>query len=158
MRGNAIIVAARNIALVAVTAVAALAATTGANAVGQLTKPRYIAKADALCAAADAKVTKLGPMVPASRAVAVGTKVLAIDRGALAALRALTPPASQQAAVAKLMTLATAAINTGIAGVVTAARSGSASGFSAAVKRAQLLINKAHAAARAFGLSACASW
>ena len=149
----------RVVGLLGVAVVVALAATTaGASASTQLTKPQYIAKADALCAAADAKVSKLGPLVPASRSVAVGGKVLAIDRAALAALRGLTPPASERVAVAKLLKLADAAINTGIAGVVSAAKSGSASAFASAVRRAQMLTDRAHAAARSFGLYECASW
>jgi hypothetical protein len=133
-------------------------AATTASAGTQLTKPQYIAKADALCAAAGAKVSKLGPLVPASRSVAVGGKVLSIDRAALAALRGLTPPVSERTAVARLLKLADAAINTGIAGVVSAAKSGSAPVFATAVRRAQTLVDRAHAAARSFGLRACASW
>jgi hypothetical protein len=149
----------RVVGLLAVAVVVAPGATTaGASASAQVTKAQYIAKADALCAAADEKVSKLGPLVPASRSVAVGGKVLAIDRAALAAIRGLTPPASERVAVAKLLKLADAAINTGIAGVVSAAKSGSAPAFAAAVRRAQMLVDTAHAAARSFGLHACASW
>jgi hypothetical protein len=147
----------RVVGLLGVAVVVALGATT-AGASAQVTKPQYIAKADALCAAADAKVSKLGALVPAPRAVAIGGKILTIDRAALAALRALTPPASERAAVARLLRLADVAINTGIAGVVSAARSGSAPAFAAAVRRAQMLVDRAHAAARSFGLYACASW
>jgi hypothetical protein len=149
----------RVVGLLGVAVVVALAGTTaGASATTQVTKPQYIAKADALCAAADAKVSKLGPLVPAPRSVAVGGKVLAIDRAALAALRGLTPPASERVAVAKLLKLAAAAINTGIAGVVSAAKSGSAAAFASSVRRAQMLTDRAHAAARSFGLHECASW
>jgi hypothetical protein len=149
----------RVVGLLAVAVVVALGATTaGASASAHVTKPQYIAKADALCAAADAKVSKLGALVPASRVVSVGGKVLTIDRAALAALRGLTPPASERAAVARLLKLADVAINTGIAGVVSAAKSGSAPAFATAVRRAQMLVDRAHAAARTFGLYACASW
>jgi hypothetical protein len=148
----------RVVGLLGVAVMVALAATTAASASAQLTKPRYIAKADAICTAADAKVSKLGALVPASRSVAVGGKVVAIDRAALAALRGLTPPASERVAVAKLLELADAAINTGIARVVSAAKSGSASAFASAVRRAQMLVDRAHAAARSFGLYECASW
>jgi hypothetical protein len=149
----------RVVGLLGAAVVVALAATTAsASASTQLTKPRYIAQADAICTAADAKVSKLGPLVPASRSVAVGGKVLAIDRAALAALRRLSPPASERVAVAKLLVLADAAINTGVAGVVSAAKSGSASAFASAVRRAQMLADRAHAAARSFGLHECASW
>lgn len=149
----------RIVALSALAALLALASpATGANAGVELTEPQYIAKADALCRAADEKVTKLGPLFPASRAAAVGGKVLAIDRSTLAALRALTPPTSKRAAVARVLRLADIAINTGVAGAVAAAKSGQTKAFYAAAKRAQMLIDKAHAAARSFGLSACASW
>jgi len=98
------------------------------------------------------------PMSPASRAAAVGAKVLAVDRRALGALRALTPPAGEAATIRGLLGLADKAINTGIARVVAAARTGNNSAYMAAARRANALINTAHAAARRYGFSACARW
>jgi len=54
--------------------------------------------------------------------------------------------------------LADKAINTGIARVVAAARTGNNSAYMAAARRANALINTAHAAARRYGFSACARW
>jgi hypothetical protein len=143
---------------VALGLIAVIGAAGGiANAAVQISKPQYIAKADAICGSAIVKVSKLGRLYPASRAAAVGAKVLDVDRRALAALRALTPPAGQAATIKGLLGLADKAINKGIAGVVTAAR-GSNTAYTAAARRANALINTAHAAARKYGFSACARW
>lgn len=139
--------------------VAALGVTaTAASGGTQLSKPQYIAKADAICGSAIIKIRKLGRLYPASRAAAIGAKVLAIDRRTLGTLRALTPPASEAAAIRRLLGLADKAINKGIAGVVAAARTGNNSAYTAAARRANALINTAHAAARRYGFSACARW
>lgn len=139
-----------------VVAVASAAATT-AGASAQLTKPQYIAKGDAICTTAIVRLGRLGRLYPAARAAANGDKWLAIDRRTLAALRALTPPADDRAAVSRMLGLANVAINQGIVGVVAAARSGNAA-YMAAARRAQSLIDTAHAAARAYGFSSCARW
>jgi len=144
------------IALGLVAAIGAAASTASAGA--QISKPQYIAKADAICGSAIAKIGKLGRLYPASRAAAVGAKLLAVDRRALGALRALTPPAGEAATIRGLLGLADKAINTGIARVVAAARTGNNSAYMAAARRANALINTAHAAARRYGFSACARW
>jgi hypothetical protein len=143
---------------VALGLVAAISAAAGtARAGAQISKPQYIAKADAICSSAIVKVSKLGRMYPASRAVAVGAKVLSVDRRTLAALRALTPPAGEEARIRVLLGLADKAINKGIAGVVAAAHNGN-SAYMAAARRANAMINTAHAAARKYGFLACARW
>jgi hypothetical protein len=144
------------VALCLVAATGAVAGT--ANATVQISKRQYVVKADAICGSAIVKVSKLGRLYPASRAATVGAKVLLVDRHALAALRALTPPAGQAVTIRALLGLADKAINKGIAGVVTAARTGSNSAYVAAARRATVLINAAHAAARRYGFSACARW
>jgi hypothetical protein len=133
-------------------------AATTANAGAQISKPQFIAKADAICGSAIVKISKLGRLYPASRAASVGAKILAVDRRTLAALRALTPPAGEAAKIKGLLGLTDKAINTGIAGVVTAARSGSNDAYLAAARRATALINTAHKAARRYGFSTCARW
>lgn len=133
-------------------------AATTAKASVQISKPQYIAKADAICGSAIVKISKLGRLYPASRAAAVGAKILDVDRRALAALRALTPPAGQTTTIKGLLGLTDKAINKGIAGVVAAARTGNNSAYMAAARRATALINTAHAAARRYGFSTCARW
>jgi hypothetical protein len=140
--------------LVAAFGVSASTASAGA----QISKRQYIGKADAICGSAIVKIRKLGRLYPASQAAAVGGKVLAVDRRALGALRALTPPAGETATIKRLLGLADKSINKGIARVVAAARTGNNSAYKAAARRATTLINTAHAAARRYGFSACSRW
>ena len=135
-----------------------VAVTCGtASAHSSLTKPQYIARGDAICGAAAAQVAKLGTLNRPLLAK-YGYKWLAIDRNALSALRGLAPPAADRATAARLLALADAAINKGVAGVVAAAKSGTNAQFFAAEERASVLINTAHAGARAYGFRACATW
>ncbi len=138
-------------------AAAAIASGT-ATASSQLTKQQYIGKADAICSSASAQVRKLGRANSRSKVASIGGKWLAIDRRALAAVRQLAPPSSDRATIANAIHLADIAINKGIAGVIEAAKSGNGASYNAAARRASALINKAHAAARAYGFSACARW
>ncbi|MBA3366268.1 MAG: hypothetical protein H0U03_10880 [Actinobacteria bacterium] len=133
-------------------------ATVGAPSVARLSKEAYIKQGDAICQRAIADLRKLGRLYPARKAAAVGSRYLAIDRRTLAALRSLSAPPADRDRIRKLLALADTAINKGIVGVVAAARSGNKARYTAAVKKAQAMIDKAHASARAYGFSACARW
>jgi hypothetical protein len=140
-------------------AVVAFGATSlAAGASTQLTKPQYIAKGDAICATAIRQIKQLGPLSGRAGAAAYGSRWLTIDRRTLAGLRRLSAPAADRAKIAALLQLADVAINKGVAPAVSAAKSGSSANYQTAARRAAALINRAHAAARAYGFSACARW
>ncbi len=142
-------------ALVIVLGLTASETTAGA----QLTKPQYIAKANAICATAIADLKNLGgKLYPVQTAARVGDRWLAADRRALAKLRALSAPAGERGKILSMLQLADATINQGIAGVVKAAKSGSNGAYQAAALRALKLATKSTAAARAYGLAVCARW
>lgn len=144
-------------ALVVVLAVTMGLAST-ASASPQLTKPQYIAKADALCSSAVAQIRRLSPLYPASRTAAIGDRWLAIDRATLAKLRALSPPAADRATVSHILALASTAINKGLVAVVAAAKARNSTGYATASQRFGAMIKQARAAAARYGASECARW
>ena len=135
-----------------------LIAASPGSAASQLTRPQYIARADAICAAAGAQVIRLAPLAPMNRTAKIGDRWLAIDRHALAALHTLTPPASDRATVAKTLKLADKTVNTGLVALVKAAKSGSAAAYATAGAHFGILLRASHAAAAHYGSSACARW
>lgn len=140
------------------TIVAGLTAS-GTSAGAELTKPQYVAKANAICATAIADLKKLGgKLYPIRTAARVGDRWLAADRRALKKLRALSPPAADSAKIRSMLGMADATVNQGIVGVVKAAKSGNNAAYQTALKRAQKLLNKTKAAVRAYGLSVCSRW
>jgi hypothetical protein len=143
-----------------VVALAALAVSAGsASASARVTKAQYIAKGDAICGTAIVQLRRLGYLRGGRAAVASrGKRWLAIDRRTLAALRRLTPPAADRARVKRLLGLGDVAINKGVVGAIEAAKNGSNAGYSAAARRATAMINRAHAAARAYGFRVCPRW
>jgi hypothetical protein len=134
-----------------------LVAAASSQAAPNLTKQQWTKQADALCAAAIAKNNKYNPLYPAAKAAAVGDKVVAVNRRTMRSLHALQPPEAEKASVGRLLALGDAAVG-GVARAVAAAKSGNEQSFVTAARRAQALIVKAHAAARAYGLQACARW
>lgn len=138
--------------------VAALAGAGAASARPQLTKPQYVARADAICAAAHARILRISPLAPMARTAKVGDRWLAIDRNALASLRALSPPASDRATASKVLALTDKTINTGLANLVKAAKAHSAAGYAAAGAVFGQLLRASHSAAARYGLSACSRW
>ena len=145
--------------LVASLALATLAAAASASgeAAPSLTKQQWKKQADALCAAAITQNHKYNPLYPAAKAAALGDKVVAVSRRTMRSLHALQPPTAEKASVGRLLALGDAAVN-GVARAVASAKSGNEQAFVTAARRAQALIDKAHAAARAYGLQACARW
>lgn len=144
--------------ILVVCSLAALASVSTAGARAQLTKPQFIAKADAICASAHRQIVRLAPLAPAARTAKVGDRWLSIDRRALKALKALPPPAADRARVARLIHLTDVGINVGLANLVKAAKSGNASAYRAAGVRFSAMLRAGHAAAAAYGLKACATW
>ena len=143
---------------VATCVVVALTAVGAAGAKPQLTKPQYVARADAICSAAHARILKIAPLAPMARTAKIGDRWLSIDRSALSSLRALTPPASDRATATRILGLTDKTINTGLAGLVKAAKSGSVTGYATAGARFGQLLRASHAAASRYGLSSCATW
>lgn len=145
-------------ALVLALAVTLAVGTATAQARPTLTKPQYVAKANAICKQVIADLKPLVRLYPRTRAARVGDKWLAIDRQALRKLRALSAPPADRATVRKLLALADTAINKGIVEVVRAAKSGSNPAYNAAVRRAQKMLDQAERASRSYGLVTCARW
>ena len=145
-------------AVVAATVVAFCATSLGAGASTQLTKPQYIAKGDAICGTAIRQLKQLGSLTGRPGAARYGAQWLTIDRRTLAGLRRLSVPPADRTTITALLKLADVAINKGVAPAVSAAKSGSSANYQAAAKRAVAMINRAHAAARAYGFSACSRW
>lgn len=145
------------VGLVACALVGAAVATPSPGA-SSLTKRQFIARGDAICRSATVQISKLPQRTTMPVVAAKGARWLAINRRALKALRALTPPRRDRARVRAMFVLADRSINKGIAGFVAAARSGNLAAFIAAGRRAQAMINTGHRAARAYGFKACARW
>ena len=143
--------------LAAIAALVVLVAAASGEAGTNLTKQQWKKQADALCAAAIAKNHKHNPLYPAAKAAAVGDQVVAVSRRTMRSIRALQPPAAERAAVARLLALGDAAVG-GLARAIAAAKSGNEQAFMTAARRADTLVDKAHAAARGYGLRACARW
>jgi hypothetical protein len=143
---------------VTLTLAVALAAASTANASRELTKPQYIARADAICAAAHAKIVRLAPLTPMSRTAKIGDRWLAIDRTALASLRKLTPPAADRVTATRILALTDKTINTGLANVVKAAKARNTARYGSASLVFGQLLRASHAAAGRYGLSACSRW
>ena len=141
----------------AVATIVVLVAAASSQAAPSLTKQQWKKQADALCASAIAQNHKYNPLYPAAKAAAVGDKVVAVSRRTMRSLHALQPPTAEKTSVGRLLTLGDAAVN-GLARAIVAAKSGNEQAFVTAARRAQALIDKAHAAARAYGLQACARW
>jgi hypothetical protein len=142
----------------AITLAVLAAGAVTSSAAPQLTKPQYIAKADALCNTALSQIKALAPLYPLTRTAAIGDKWLAIDRRALAKLRALAPPPSDRATAARILGLADVTINKGLASVVAAAKARNAAAYAKASRQFGEMLRRAHAAAAAYGLGACARW
>jgi len=135
-----------------------LAAASDVAAAPTLSKPQFKRRANAICASAHAKVLRVAPLYPIARTAKIGDKWLKIDRDALAALRAITPPASERARVRRLLALTDKTINTGLADLVKAAKAGNKSKYNSASRRFTTLLIASHKAAGDYGLPACFSW
>jgi hypothetical protein len=142
------------LALAALGGVAATAA--GARPVAG--KPQYIARGDAICARAIQQTRALG-VVPTMKAWggAAGTRLLTIDRTALAGLKSLAPPPADAATLRGLLAGASATVAE-TARALAAARAGDAASFRARAARVALLTRRYQAGARAYGFRVCARW
>lgn len=121
-------------------------------------KPQYIARGDAICARAIHDTRAIG-VVPSVQAWAgpAGTRLLAIDRTALAALESLAPPPADAATLHRLLAGASATVAETSRALV-AARAGDAASFRRDAAKVALLTRRYQAGARAYGFHTCARW
>jgi hypothetical protein len=133
-------------------------AVDAASARPLLSKPQYIARGDAICGRAIKQTHAMG-VVPSMQAWggAAGTHLLAIDRSALAALKALPTPPADAATLHALLAGASATVAE-TANALVAARAGNPSAFRARAGRVAVLTRRYQAGARAYGFRICDNW
>jgi hypothetical protein len=137
--------------------VATLAGSVEATAASSAT-PRFVTRANAVCASARAQVARLAPLYPMARTARIGDRWLKIDRAALVKLRALKLPAAKRAESGRFVKAAGTMVNSGVAGLVKAAKARKPLTYAAADKRLTALIWSAHLAATRAGLPSCFRW
>jgi hypothetical protein len=133
-------------------------AADGAPAQPLLGKPQYIARGDAICGRAIKQTHSLGTVTSLQAwGGTAGTRLLSIDRTALAGLEALSPPPADAARLRSLIAGATATVAE-TARALSAARAGNAGAFRTHAGTVAVLTRRYQAGARAYGFRVCDRW
>jgi hypothetical protein len=143
------------VVLLALGAVLVLSSCGGGGS-KRLTKKQYAAKADTLCAAFNQQVKAAGSPKTVAAIAAAYDKLLSLDRKLVADLKKLKPPANEEKAAARAMTLSDEQA-TRAAAVVAALKKNDITKASALVKEGNANSSERKTIFKQLGITACAN-
>jgi hypothetical protein len=129
------------------------AGSSGATSSGP-TRAQFQQRAVAICQRYQRRIGSLKTASDLAHLAAQGRRAVALERAELRELRALAPPASDRAAVARMLDSLERSIGTG-AKLVAAARAGDTAGVAADAELLKAQLGTTGALARPFGLDVC---